>query len=338
MVQQHLEAWAKRVNGLAAAGEPIFLLLDFELRKPRVWHMGELAAEGINFSFPGRPGVEGTVADKPVRLKAGALRYTDYLTAFSRVQTGLRRGDSFLTNLTFAVPVQLSGQLTSVYQQSQAKYRILVPDEFCCFSPETFVTISHDGYIESRPMKGTAADTPAARTALMNDPKEIAEHATIVDLIRNDLSRVARGIAVTDYRYLRAVEASLGGLVQTSSKIGGRLTGRWRESLGDLLLQLLPAGSVSGAPKEATLDLIRAAEGGKRGYYCGIAGFYDGATFESCVLIRYIELSDGGYLFRSGGGVTALSNPALEYAELLAKVRIPYARPFSDFNKHPYLR
>ena len=86
---------------------------------------------------------------------------------------------------------------------------------------------------------------------------------------------------------------------------------------------MLPAGSVSGAPKPETLRIIREAEGGERGYYTGIMGYYNGHEFDSGVLIRYIENSDGKLVYRSGGGITFMSEPEKEYQELIDKVYVP---------------
>lgn len=319
--------WANRLNRLGATGEPCFFLVDFEQEAPRVWSAGEGGEDQPRFSFrdyadPGTP----PTGMLPPKLSAEHIAEDIFRNAFDVVQAGLQRGDSFLTNLTFPVPIELSCTLEDVYWQSEAKYRILWPGHFACFSPETFITINNEGYIESRPMKGTSMDTPKARAALLNSKKEIAEHATIVDLIRNDLSQVAKGVRVTDYRYFHKIATSSRGLVQTSSKIGGQLPDDWKGRLGDILSTLLPAGSVSGAPKPATLDIIRRAEGQPRGYYCGIGGYFDGASLDTCVLIRFIEeRPDGGHFFRSGGGITARSGWADEYAELKAKVRIPLA-------------
>lgn len=334
----NLAQWAQRLETAAAAGRPCFFLLDFALLRPRLWVLGEDAAVP-DFVFPGGrsggagPRERGLRQAPPVRipsLRADHISPDRFRAAFDLVQAGLRRGDTFLTNLTFATPIELAGTPEDVFRHSEAKYRIHLPGEFVCFSPETFVTISATGYIESRPMKGTAEDTPAARAALLASPKEIAEHATIVDLIRNDLSQVARRVRVTDYRYLRPTASGRRPLVQTSSKIGGQLPTDWRATLGRTLLRLLPAGSVSGAPKPATLDLIRAAEDGPRGYYCGIGGYFDGRSLDTCVLIRFIEPGPGGHYFRSGGGITARSNWEEEYRELRAKIRIPLAvRRFS---------
>ena len=316
-----LPSWAAELNRYGRERQPCFFLLDFELEAPLITapDAGTLA-----FHFPGRP--DRPVASTRPAIRARPLGIDRFARAFATIQTGLQHGDSFLANLTFATPVELSGSLEDVYAATEAKYRVFLPGRFVCFSPETFVTVSEEGYLETRPMKGTAPDTATGRRALLESRKEAAEHATIVDLMRNDLSRVAQGVRVTDYRYLRRIEAGRGGLVQTSSNIGGQLTAEWHSELGTLLQELLPAGSVSGAPKAATLALIRAAEAGPRGYYCGVAGHYDGYTLDTCVLIRYLEATPAGYYFRSGGGITAQSEVAAEYAELNAKIRLPYRK------------
>ena len=316
--------WTEQVNRAAQAGERFFFLLDFELRRPRFFVPADWEEEGqIAFRLPGGVGGDVECSVAKVVLTADPILTHRYLGAFELVQRGLRRGDSFLTNLTFPTPITLSGDLAAVYAGVEAKYCIYLPDEFVCFSPETFVTISEEGYIATSPMKGTAEDSPAGRERLLSDPKEVAEHATIVDLLRNDLSQVAAGVRVTDYRYVRAIERGAGGLVQTSSDIGGYLEDNWQGQLGEILLRLLPAGSVSGAPKAATLAIIQQAEDGPRGYYCGVAGYFDGWRLDTCVMIRFIARRGDDYYFHSGGGITALSDWRAEYEELNAKIRLP---------------
>jgi para-aminobenzoate synthetase component 1 len=171
-------------------------------------------------------------------------------------------------------------------------------------------------------MKGTLGSHLPGQM-LINDPKERAEHATIVDLIRNDLSQVARRVRVENFRYLEQLETHRGGLWQTSSRIAGELDTNFHEQLGDILFKLLPAGSISGAPKPATLDLIRDAEGQKRGFYTGVAALWDGYQLDSCVLIRFLEKSKNNLRYWSGGGITAYSNWKEEYQELKEKVYLP---------------
>lgn len=320
-----LRDWTEQLNALGRQQKPCFFLMDFEQQAPRVWDLTQTTGEAPRFHFPGhRESDIPPTGMLPTYLSADHVPPEVFQRAFKVVQDGLQRGDSFLTNLTFPTPIALAAGLEEVYWQSEAKYRILLPEQFVCFSPETFVTVDANGYIESRPMKGTAEDTPAGRAELLHSPKEVAEHATIVDLIRNDLSQVAKRVRVTDYRYFHKIATSSRGLVQTSSKIGGQLPTDWKSHLGTILATLLPAGSVSGAPKAATLEIIRRAEPGPRGYYCGIGGYFNGNSVDTCVLIRFIEKTkENTYLFRSGGGITARSNWREEYAELQAKIRIP---------------
>ena len=306
---------------------PLFLLTDFEGKQVTIYPLHGMKAEELQFSFPGGGIAGAPVAEHQPNITPRGIKFSTYRRAFTKVQHGLQRGDSFLTNLTFPVPVSLTGSLEDVYRAAKAKYRVLLPGRFVCFSPETFVTVSADGVIRTSPMKGTATDAAGARERLLADPKEAAEHATVVDLLRNDLSRVARGVRVERYRYVTFLETGRGGLLQTSTDIAGQLPDDWRGQLGQILGCLLPAGSVSGAPKSATLELIARAEGRDRGYYCGVAGYFDGSCFDSCVLIRFLRQDGNNYYFHSGGGITALSSVGPEYRELLGKIRIPGGGP-----------
>ena len=176
-------------------------------------------------------------------------------------------------------------------------------------------------------MKGTidAAEPEAAATILADD-KEAAEHATIVDLIRNDIGRVARRVAVPRFRFITPVDSARGRLLQVSSEITGELGERWRAQAGAVLQRLLPAGSVTGAPKRRTVEIIRQAEIDDRGWYAGVFGYFDGRALDSAVSIRFVEQSDSGSLtYRSGGGITINSNMDKEYAELQAKIYVPFA-------------
>jgi para-aminobenzoate synthetase component 1 len=175
-------------------------------------------------------------------------------------------------------------------------------------------------------MKGTIdASFPNAEHVILSDPKEAAEHATIVDLIRNDISMVADKVWVERYRYIEPIETNQKKLLQVSSEIAGILPDEFDCEFGDLLLKLLPAGSISGAPKPSTLKIIKDAEGYERGYYTGIMGYFDGENFESAVMIRYIENQNGKLVFKSGGGITAQSDAHSEYQELIDKVYLPFA-------------
>jgi para-aminobenzoate synthetase component 1 len=191
------------------------------------------------------------------------------------------------------------------------------------FSPERFVLI-RNGIISSNPMKGTIdAALPDAEKKLTNDYKEDCEHNTIVDLIRNDLGSVAERISVTRFKYLDRVRTDRGVLLQMSSEISGSLAGEYNSRLGEIILSMLPAGSVSGAPKQSTLSIIMHSEGVKRGFYTGVFGYYDGEVLDSAVMIRFIEDTDDGAFYRSGGGITINSRCRDEWNEARDKIYLP---------------
>ncbi len=193
-----------------------------------------------------------------------------------------------------------------------------------CFSPEPFVTVRGRS-ISTFPMKGTVPSaTQEARRWLETDEKENRESATIVDLMRNDLSMVATGVRVKRYRYISPVETSKGTILQCSSEISGLLPENWRSRLGEILLKLLPAGSVTGAPKEATCRAIAEAEDMERGFYTGIFGFFNGRDLDSAVSIRFMEEDERGMVYKSGGGITVMSRMEEEYREAVAKVYVPF--------------
>lgn len=259
-----------------------------------------------------------TFTTKPISLD-------EYRPRFEHVVKNIRRGNSFLVNLSAPTPITTSLSLPTIYWYSKAPYRFWLKDKFVCFSPEIFVRI-HGNRIASFPMKGTiSADIPDAERIILSDTKEAAEHATIVDLIRNDLSMVADKVWVERYRYLDVIQTHQSTLLQVSSEIAGVLPDDFAGAYGDLLVKLLPAGSISGAPKPATLKIIREAEGYERGYYTGIMGSFDGENFESAVMIRYIEQQEETLLFKSGGGITARSRIESEYQEMIDKVYLPFA-------------
>ena len=129
-----------------------------------------------------------------IHWQPSAESFYSYQRSFNIVRQNILAGNSFLTNLTCRTPVDTNLTLKDIYYHSKAIYKLWVKDTFTVFSPEIFVRI-HQGKISSYPMKGTIdASIPSAAQLLMNDPKEAAEHATIVDLIRNDLSMVANQV------------------------------------------------------------------------------------------------------------------------------------------------
>ncbi|NBC06554.1 MAG: aminodeoxychorismate synthase component I [Bacteroidetes bacterium] len=317
---------ARKMNEWGAQGIPFLFLVDFEQEQPIVARLDELDPEELLFDINGKSNALGLdVQEKPVMFERYPMSRAAYAAAFEIVQAGIKAGDSYLLNLAFPTPVRTNLSLQEIFLRSRARYRVWLHDQFTCFSPETFVTVSERGRIASNPMKGTIdASLPNAQDQLLKDEKERAEHATIVDLIRNDLSQVAEGVRVDRYRYIEAIATHSGGLLQSSSEISGQLPPDFRQRLGDLLFRLLPAGSISGAPKQKTLEIIRDAERQKRRYYTGICGLFDGKQLDSGVMIRFIENQERQLLFKSGGGITARSRMEEEYQEMVQKAYLPF--------------
>lgn len=281
-----------------------------------LWRVGDHS----NFTAGGDVSFGGS------RFDAHPIGLAEYERMFEVVRCGLLKGDSFLTNLTVRTPLDTDYSLSEIAMRCNSPYLLMIPDLFVCFSPETFVRIDRDGWISSNPMKGTIdATVPDALQKLLDDPKEMAEHHTIVDLIRNDLSIVADGVVVERFRYADLLRTSCGDIIQTSSLIKGRLRSEYSDKMGDVLYNLLPAGSVSGAPKRATLSIISHAEKIPRGFYCGVFGYCDSQSIDSAVMIRYIEQDKHGEkFFRSGSGVTANSSVSAEYDEIIKKIYLPF--------------
>lgn len=324
-----LSAFINQVNNWGKEAIPFFFVIDFELEQPKSWPLTTLSQEGIYFDFEGLSNHAET-AMPPVFIEKIPLSFEDYKARFDRVHRHLQLGNSFLANLTTKTQLVTRSSLKDIFAASQAKYKLLYKDEWMVFSPETFVRIEN-GRIETCPMKGTIdASFPDAANVLLNDAKELAEHVTVVDLLRNDLSRVSTNVTVEQFRYVEKISTSSKDLLQTSTRILGQLPLGYEQQLGQLLVDLLPAGSVSGAPKPMTCSIIREAEGEKRGYYTGVAGYYDGSRLNSCVLIRFIERVGDQLFYRSGGGITAQSQADLEYKELIDKVYVPAAGVYQN--------
>ena len=314
------------MNALGQARIPFLFIIDFEQQHPLVLPLSEVDPNTLLYDFRGvRNHRRAFLSDRRLKMTREALDFAAYQRAFEYVLQQLRVGNSFLVNLTFPTEVQINLSLQELFYRSQARYKLWMRDALVVFSPESFVRIA-DGRIYTYPMKGTIdATVPEARSTVLHDPKEMAEHTTIVDLLRNDLSRWAAQVKVARFRYVEEIKTTRSTLLQVSSEIVGTLPSDFHQQLGDILSSLLPAGSVSGAPKPKTLEIIREAELGPRGYYTGVMGYYDGKQLDSGVMIRFIEQQGDRYFYRSGGGITARSVLETEYQELHDKVYVPIA-------------
>jgi para-aminobenzoate synthetase component I len=315
----------QKMNLLGAQQKPFLFVIDFEMEKPMVLALEDIDPARIRYKFQDVKNYDISPVHhvEDFLFEKYPVGYETYQDAFSKVMSELLFGNTFLTNLTFPTKIKSNLSLLTLFNKSRARYKLYMDGEFIVFSPESFVQIK-DGKISSYPMKGTIdADLPDAQNRLMSDEKEIAEHYTIVDLIRNDLSMVSDKVEVTKFRYLDLIQTTHKRLFQTSSAVEGILAADYRAFLGDIIFTLLPAGSISGAPKKKTVEIIKSAEGQKRGYYTGIMGYFDGTNVDSAVMIRYIEQKNGEMFFRSGCGITALSDCMSEYNEMIDKVYVP---------------
>lgn len=362
-----------KINRLASQDEPFLFVINYQGDKAFIRQLSDINPKECLFDFEGRGNSSNEMKNNSEKIAEISEKiaeeeiskeeiseiswqiapplYEDYERSFGIVKNNIMAGNSYLTNLTCKVPVSCNLSLEDIFHRAKGKYKLLLRrkrnlNPFVCFSPETFVRIKN-GRIYSYPMKGTLdASLPNAEKQLMEDRKEAAEHATIVDLIRNDLSRVAENVRVDKYRYIDILHTNKGDILQTSSEISGSLPEDYRQHLGEILDAQLPAGSITGAPKDKTMQIIHEAEGYDRGFYTGIMGIYDQGELNSAVMIRFIEeetspsKTEKGknsevsreLYFKAGGGITSKSDCRREYEEVIQKIYLPIQEnPSSEY-------
>ncbi|MCK4737661.1 MAG: aminodeoxychorismate synthase component I [Sulfurimonas sp.] len=307
------------LNSLGKNREPFLFICDFKAQNLKVILLNELEENDVEFCID-----ENYITKRYVDiLEKKPLDFREYKKKFDYVIEKIKSGDTYLLNLTQPTPIKTSLNLKEIFSNANAHYKLRYRDEFVCFSPEKFIQINDDK-IHTYPMKGTIdASVMNAEEEILNNKKEMAEHVMVVDLLRNDLSIVAKDVKVEDFRYVKEIEAGEKKLLHVSSHISGNVGLDWHEKIGDILKALLPAGSISGAPKKSTLDIIETIENYDRDFFSGVFGVYDGETFDSGVMIRFIEKTKDGYIYKSGGGITLDSDAQSEYNELLDKVYLP---------------
>lgn len=314
------------MNKAGQDNRPFLFVISYDRTRNYMVPLAQADPAFIRYDFSGKAPLKPAA----FRLRPEKIAFETYREAFEEVRKNLLAGNSFLTNLTASAPVSGIDSLEEVFESAYARYKLLVKGQFVCFSPETFVTVSETGEIATFPMKGTIdAGIENAEEKLRSDKKELYEHTTIVDLLRNDLSKVADRVRVERFQYIDRIRREDGSeILQMSSEIRGLLPENWKETLGTWFFELLPAGSICGAPKVKTLEVISRAEEklheeGNRGFYSGVCGIFDGKTLNSAVMIRFIEQTPGGMIFKSGGGITHLSEAQKEYDEIYQKVYVP---------------
>ncbi len=323
----------ERINHLATEGEPFLFVISYKGTEAYIRKLKDIDSAECLYDIEGISNAQALTTTSLPGLKTwkvNAPQYETYEKSFGIVKRNILAGNSYLTNLTCQAPIDCNLSLRDIFLKAPGKYKLMLNltesrhGHFVCFSPETFVRIK-GGRIYSYPMKGTIdATLPDARRLLMEDEKEAAEHATIVDLIRNDLSRVATDVRVDRYRYTDLLHTNKGDILQTSSEISGKLPIDYPEHIGDILATQLPAGSITGAPKDKTLQIIQEAETYERGFYTGIMGIYKHGELNSAVMIRFVEEDEGGMVFKAGGGITSKSDCRKEYEEVIQKMYLPF--------------
>ena len=261
---------------------------------------------------------------KDFTFRKTPINFLNYKKAFEHILVEIRSGNTYLLNLTFKTPIDSNLSTKDIFTYAQAKFKLYYKGNFICFSPERFVEIE-DNNISTYPMKGTIdANLPHAKELILNNKKEMAEHVMIVDLMRNDLGIVGTDVKVEKFRYIEKIKAGKKELLQVSSKITAKLQENWRDSIGTLLEDLTPAGSITGTPKKSTVNIIKHIENYERGFYTGVFGVFDGKSLRSGVMIRFIEEENGKLFYKSGGGITVDSDAKSEYEELIDKIYLPF--------------
>lgn len=322
-----MKDFENKVTNFLHEQKPFLFIIDFNKSKKLVYSFEGAAEQNIYFNIKGKGNdnqLNSKTQDKsPINLDPVPISKEIYRKAFDTVKKELNSGNSFLLNLTFPTILNTTAGLNEIYTKASAPYKLLYKDKFVLFSPECYLKIMDDT-IFSYPMKGTINSTiPNAKELLLSNKKELYEHNTIVDLIRNDLSMISNKVKVNKFRYIEKIKKGNQELLQTSTEIQGDLPKNWKDNFANLLLKTLPAGSISGAPKKKTIAIIESVEIMPRGFYSGIFGIFDGTQIDSAVSIRYIEQIDGQLHYKSGGGITHLSTLDEEYQELLEKIYVP---------------
>lgn len=289
------------------------------------------------FDGPGEPAHFADLnLDEPTNALISNPRATwsraKYTERFRRLHQHLAQGDCYQGNLTFPVEAAWKGDPLAIFgalrQKQPVRHSAFIDLDgpvVLSRSPELFFQVSRDRWIETLPMKGTAprGKTPeedeALREFLRNDPKNQAENRMIVDLLRNDISRISE-VGTLDVPELFRVES-----YATVHTMVSLVKARLIEGLEfrDILAALFPCGSITGAPKISAMKILRALEDEPRDVYCGAIGWLapDG-RMQFNVAIRTISLyPEGRAVYNVGGGVVFDSTAEGEYEECLLKGR-----------------
>jgi para-aminobenzoate synthetase component 1 len=336
-----LSAGARRAR---ASSRSSFVRQRLETRDPGFGIRPSTFAQGVPSIVEGRdPGfatrerafapsfpVEGGWWDASLQLRSSFAR-AEYLAAVERVREYIFAGDIFQANLSQRFEAATDESAWSFYmrlrQRNAAPFAAFLdfPEVVVVSaSPERFLRVDANGHVETRPIKGTRPrgfgpeHDAALGQALAESAKDRAENLMIVDLMRNDLSRVcAPGSVRVSELFSLEHYATVHHLVSTV--VGNLSPGT---DAIDLLRAAFPGGSITGAPKLRAMEIIAELEPSRRGVYCGSIGYWSvTGELDTSIAIRTAVLQDGRVYFSAGGGIVADSNPEHEYLETLDKAR-----------------
>jgi para-aminobenzoate synthetase/4-amino-4-deoxychorismate lyase len=253
-----------------------------------------------------------------------SLNEEQFASDINRIQEYIRNGDTYQINHTYRITGKTYGSPLALYSRLRERQ----PGRFGAYishdgsyllsqSPELFISREGDT-LKAMPMKGTASALSEVASALSDDPKNQAENVMIVDLLRNDLSRISLPGTVTVPNLFEV--ARHGDVLQMTSTVQGQA--KPNTSLLDILQAVFPCGSVTGAPKKRSMQIIQELESEDRGYYCGALGWLDpGGDFAFSVPIRTIEITEdlpshsSTFTLGIGAGITHDSDPKQEWQE-----------------------
>jgi para-aminobenzoate synthetase component 1 len=288
-----------------------------------------VAQRAVTTHAPSYP-LKGAEQSEEIGLRS-SFTHRGYLDAVTRVREYILAGDIFQANLTQRLEAPLEEDPWHLYR----RMREVNPAPFAAYlefdgvhvvsaSPERFLQLDPDGRVETRPIKGTRprglspAHDAALAQALLESDKDRAENLMIVDLLRNDLSRVCSPGSVHVHE-LFALEQFRAVHHLVSTVIGRLAPGR---DAIDLLRATFPGGSITGAPKVRAMEIIAELEPSRRGVYCGSIGYLSvTGAMDTSIAIRTVVALDGRAYFSVGGGIVADSDPEQEYQETLHKAR-----------------
>ncbi len=290
---------------------------------------GPDAAAARSLAHRGRSEQAGAKLDAPEPVWSA----DEYAAAFATVKDYISAGDFYQTNLTFPMRSQYEGTALGLYtalrRAQPVKHGALVHlgegPVFVSRSPELFFRVSEEGVIETRPMKGTVprghsqAEDDELVAFLGSDPKNRAENLMIVDMLRNDISRIAK-VGSVKVPELFTVE-TYATVHQMTSLVRAELLDD--VTVGDMFHALFPCGSITGAPKIRAMEVIDDLEPEARDIYCGSIGWMapDGRSSFNVAIRTLTLLEDGAVSLNVGGGVVYDSTAASEYEEALWKAR-----------------